>query len=355
MRHVPACFLVLGLALVAGRAVLAENEGGDDAGGWGGWNGAVVRPQHDVTCSLRVSAKKSAVLSGTTVKATLVVSNKARAAVHDVVVSVFADTPTGTPLWTQSIGLRGRRSFVRHLRIDVPSTASSLVAVASCATDDNPGNNIDTVPVSGTPSGDDDGSTTGGGSNSGGGTTTGGTGTHSPSAIAGAATFSANCASCHGALAQGTNRAPRILGRSANGVYEALQEGDDGMPRFPSLTTQDAKNIAAFLADPSAATSQSPPPSGPATYAGSVQAMLAANCATCHQGTSAPYGVRLDTYADASANASAALAAMRGQGVYPGTTTPDPTAMPPGSSPTSATSQANAALLEAWIAAGKPQ
>jgi mono/diheme cytochrome c family protein len=348
MRIVPVSLVVLGLALVSGRLVLAESEGDDDAAGWGGWTGAVVRPQHDVVCTLRVIAKKNAVISGTTAKATLVVANKARTAVHDVALAVYADSASSAPLWTQTIWLRGHRRAVRHLRLDVPADATSLVAVANCATDDNPGNNIDTVIVGTPPVG---GGTTGGG-------TTGGTiGTHSPSAIAGAATYSSNCASCHGAAAQGTRLAPRILGRSASSVYEAVREGDDGMPRFLGITTTDAKNIAAFLADPAAATASPPPPAGPATYSGSVQAMFAASCVACHQGSSAPYGVRLDTYADASANAAAALAAMKGQALIPGTSSIDPTAMPPGSNPSSptATTTANIDLLTAWIAAGKPQ
>jgi mono/diheme cytochrome c family protein len=345
MRIVPVSLVVIGVALICGRLVLAESD--DDGYGWGAWSGAVVRPQQDVACTLRVAAKKDAVLAGTTVKATLVVANKARKIVHDVALAVYADSTSTTPLWTQTISLHGHRSTVKHLRLDVPAGATSLVAVANCATDDNPGNNMDTVVIG-------DGGTGGG---TGGGSTGGTIGTHSPSAVAGAATYSANCASCHGAAAQGTRLAPRILGRSAGDVYEAVREGEDGMPRFPGITTTDAKNIAAFLADPAAATASSPPPTGPATWSGSVQAMFAASCVACHQNTSAPYGVRFDTYADASANAAAALAAMKGQGVIPGSTITDPTAMPPGSNPASPTAAqtANIDLLTAWIAAGKPQ
>jgi len=343
MRLVAASLVVLGLALVSGRVVLADGDGehDDDAAGWGAPVGEVVRPQNDVACRLRVKARRDAALAGTRVRATLVVANKTRRRVQDVVLSVYVDSASGAPLWSQTIGLRGHRRAVRHLRLDVPAGATTLVAVATCAQDDNPGNNMDTVVVgTGTVGGD------------------GGTiGTHSPSAVAGAATYSANCASCHGAAAQGTRLAPRILGRSAGDVYEAVREGEDGMPRFLGITTTDAKNIAAFLADPAAATASPPPPAGPATYSGSVQAMLAASCVACHQGSSAPYGVRLDTYADASANAAAALAAMKGQALIPGTTTVDPTAMPPGSNPGSptATTTANIDLLTAWIAAGKPQ
>ncbi len=370
MRLVALSFVALGLAVVAGRAVLAESESAD--GGWGGWNGAVVKAQTDVVCSLHVPSK-SGVVAGATVKARVVVANKGRQTATSVPVAIYADSASGTPLWSGTVTLHGHRRATKQLSITVPAGASTLVAVATCPQDGNPGNNIDTVTVGqsggeqdgsgddggGSSGGDDDGGT--GGSTSGGGTSggTGGTtptgGTHTASAIAGAATFSANCASCHGALAQGTNRAPRIVGRSAGEILGAVREGDDGMPRFPGLTATDAANIAAFLANPSAATPSQPATSGPATYAGSVQAMLAANCVVCHQGTSAPYGIRLDTYADASANASLALAAMQGQATIPGTTTIDATAMPPGSSPTSTTSQANIAVMQAWIAAGKPQ
>jgi mono/diheme cytochrome c family protein len=341
MRLVPVCFVVLGLALASGRLVLAESEEDDDDGpGWGDHETDVVRPQYDVACSLRVAVRKNRPVAGTRARAGIIVANRSRKAVRDIVVSVYADSTSSTPLWTRTIWLRGHRRFVRRLRLDVPAGATSLIAVADCETDDNPGNNMDTVIV---------------GATSGDGTV----GSHLTSAVAGAATYSANCASCHGAAAQGTRLGPRILGRSAGDVLEAVREGEDGMPRFPGITATDATNIAAFLADPAAATSSPPPPppSGPTTYAGSVKPMLAASCVACHQGTSAPYGVRLDTYAYASANADSALAAMKGQALIPGTTTIDPTAMPPGADPANptATQTANIDLLTAWIAAGKPQ
>src|SRR5262245_26472548 len=111
MRIVPVSLVVIGLALISGRMVLAESDGDDD-GGWGEWPGAVVRPQQDVRCTLSVATKKHAVLAGTNVKATLVVANKARKAVHDVALAVYADSTSTTPLWTQTIWLRGHRRAV---------------------------------------------------------------------------------------------------------------------------------------------------------------------------------------------------------------------------------------------------
>ena len=84
---------------------------------------------------------------------------------------------------------------------------TSLVAVATCEDDANPGNNMDIVNLGG-----DGGST-------------------SPPppngyAVAGAATYATNCAACHGVDARGTSLGPNIVRRSASDVLEAMREGE---------------------------------------------------------------------------------------------------------------------------------
>jgi cytochrome c553 len=164
------------------------------------------------------------------------------------------------------------------------------------------------------------------------------------SALAGGATYSANCASCHGATGDGTQLAPRVTDRSAHSLLEAMREGEDGMPRFPGLTATDAANIAAYLADPSAATQpETPvPPADPGTtptWTGQIKTLLQANCTACHSGTSAAKKIRFDGYLVASQNAAKALAAMQA-----GT-------MPPGGPLPAESVQ----LFADWIAGGKPQ
>jgi len=297
------------------RAARAEEEPEDE--GESGGSAVVVRPQRDVACDLRLASGATAQAPG---DVRLVVRNRGRRNEPRVEVAVYADVASGTPLWSARMAVRAHRRVTRHLALEVPSGTTSLVAVASCAGDGQPGNDVDRESF-GEPSG-------------------------SPYPTAGAALFAASCASCHGADARGTPQAPALLGRSAGDVYEAVHEGEDGMPRFPGITWQDARNLAAWLADPSAPVDPVPPspPAPPPTtttptYTVNVRTILTANCTSCHTGTSAPVGVRLDTYATASANASRALAAMQG-----GT-------MPPGR-PMSAS---NVQVFADWVAGGTPK
>jgi mono/diheme cytochrome c family protein len=163
-------------------------------------------------------------------------------------------------------------------------------------------------------------------------------------ALAGAATYATNCASCHGADARGTSLGPNVLHRSASDVLEAMREGEEGMPRFPEMTLTDARNLAAYLADPAAVTTPTTPPEPPPagttpTYAAQIKPLLDTSCAVCHTGANAPKGIRLGSYTTASANAPAALAAMQA-----GT-------MPPGNPLPAASVQ----LFADWIAGGRPQ
>jgi cytochrome c553 len=309
MRNLIALTGILGFAFAAQRGVLADS---------GEVVASVVRPQRDIACDLRLS-HRSAVRPGSPAVAKIVVRNKGKTRESGVTLAVYANTPTGTPLWTDHVDLRAHRRKTRKAQIDVPAGTTSLVAVAFCDGDGNAGNNYDSENVGGLhDDGDagnnDDGNVGDDGENTGGGGS-GGSGGSTPYAVAGAATYASSCASCHGADARGTRSGPSIVRRSANSILEAVREGDDGMPRFPGITRQDAQNLAAFLADPSAATPPAPTPPPPTgqtpTYATDVQPILAASCAGCHTGTTAPLGIRLDTYGTASANSAVMLDAMQ--------------------------------------------
>jgi mono/diheme cytochrome c family protein len=317
MRYYAACAVLVSLAFATHGGLFAEvdDDGDDDFV-------PIVRPEHDVACDLRVPEGAS-VTPGSIVSTKLVVRNRSRRREKSVVLSVFANAPTGTPLWTDITSLRPHARRTKRVEILVPEGTTSLVAVATCDDDANPGNNMDSEHL-----GDDDAAPP----------------PASGYAVAGAATYATNCASCHGVDARGTSLAPDILRRSASDVLEAMREGEEGMPRFPSMTWQDAKNLAAYLADPTAATAPTtppdPPPSGTTpTYTGQVKTLLDSSCVVCHTGSNAPKGVRLDTYAQASTNAAKALAAMQG-----GT-------MPPGNPLPASSVQ----LFADWIAGGKPQ
>jgi len=320
MRILLAAAALVSLSFATHPALLAEteDEGGDDN------SEDVVRPEHDVSCNLRLPADVP-VTPGSTVATKLVVKNRSRRREPSVALSVFANSPTGTPLWTGTVSLRGHGRRTKHLEILVPEGTTSLVAVATCDDDGNPGNNIDSEHV-----GDDDG------------------GTAPPPvsgyALAGAATFATNCASCHGVDARGTSLGPNIVHRSASDILDAMREGEEGMPRFPEMTSTDARNLAAYLADPAAATAPGTPPEPPPagttpTYTGQIKALLDSSCVVCHTGANAPKGIRLSSYATASTNASAALTAMQGG------------AMPPGNPLPASSVQ----LFADWIAGGKPQ
>lgn len=245
---------------------------------------------------------------------------------------VHARGVVGTPLWSEVTTVRGHRRRVRVLDVAVPQTARTLIAVAECEVDDNPGNNLAGIPVVGW--------------------TDPGTGDPPPTPIdpailAGAATCSAGCAVCHGADGRGPSAGPNLLHRSAGDLYESLQKGPGAMPTFPDLTRTDASNVSRFLEDPAAATPPPPPDPGPVpdptptppTYTADVEPYLDASCAVCHKGSTAPRKIKLDSCANASANAQATLTAMQGD------------TMPPGNPATAGQIQ----RVADWIAAGLPQ
>ena len=117
MKPILAVSSILGLAL-AGIASRAPAVAGDD----------YVKPapsQHDVAVRMRVRSQK-----GTSVRAQLVVQNKGRKSESQVVVSVFADAPVGTPLWTGTMAqLKAHRKRTTKAEFEVPAGTGALVAV----------------------------------------------------------------------------------------------------------------------------------------------------------------------------------------------------------------------------------
>lgn len=75
------------------------------------------------------------------------------------------------------------------------------------------------------------------------------------------------------------------------------------------------------------------------TYTNDISAILSANCTSCHNSSYAAKGVRLDTYSDAVANASAMKTAV------------DSGIMPPGGG----LSASDVATIDDWVANGTPQ
>jgi len=164
-------------------------------------------------------------------------------------------------------------------------------------------------------------------------------------AAAGGVLFAGACAVCHGADGGGGSGGPNVRGASAGAVLSAVRAGEDGMPRFPGIGRAAARNISAFLRGgagtpaPTPAPAPSPGPSAPPTWKGQISAFFSQNCAACHKGAAAAMGVRLDSYATVSLNATRALSAIQAG------------RMPPGGSIAASQIQA----LNDWIAAGKPQ
>lgn len=199
----------------------------------------------------------------------------------------------------------------------------------------------------------------GGGEGGGGGGSghKGGGSSKKANAAAGAAIWGSSCAVCHGADGSGGS-GPRVSGAGAGDVYSALREGEGGMPTFRNLSRKDARNIAAFLRNPGAATpapspaptpapapapnpgpSPSPNPLPTPTWKTDIQGIFQQNCASCHSGAAAAMKIRLDTFSTASANAGRALSAIEAG------------RMPPGGKLPAAQVQA----IRDWIAGGKPQ
>jgi len=263
-------------------------------------------------------------------RVTLKVRNRGSSFERDASLRVVASD--GTPVWSETVDLAPGEKRRFRFRTTMPPGATTLTARADCSggEDDDPSDNDDVEVV--TPGGNSD-------------------------AAQGGVLYAANCASCHGTTGHGSVSGPSIFREDAEEILEAVREGEGGMPTFPSIHAEEARMIAAWLRDPAAAPapdpaptpaptpspsptpSPTPAPGAAPTWTGQVKALLDTRCGSCHTGTKASGGVRLDTYAKASANADRALAAVKA-----------------GRMPTSGPLAASEIqLLQDWITGGKQQ
>ncbi|MBI5375097.1 MAG: c-type cytochrome [Candidatus Schekmanbacteria bacterium] len=141
--------------------------------------------------------------------------------------------------------------------------------------------------------------------------------------------FQANCSSCHTSLKQirGESKGEftkTVLNGSTEGAGESSGEaGEAGesagadisgsMPSFKGvLTRQQIAKIWMYVKNPKKACSGGGgggPVANP-TYDADIKSILSSYCISCHKGASPSAGVKLDTYADAVANASAMKTAV---------------------------------------------
>ncbi|MFO0640254.1 MAG: cytochrome c [Polyangiaceae bacterium] len=66
-------------------------------------------------------------------------------------------------------------------------------------------------------------------------------------AAAGKATYTSQCASCHGADAKSGTTAKNITGESNAEAYAQILAGGGGMPAFSSLSDQQIANVWAYV------------------------------------------------------------------------------------------------------------
>ncbi len=280
--------------------------------------------------------------------ANVVVSNNGTTAETGVALEIHAGASIdGTPLWTGTIDLAPGESATVGADISLPAGTTRVTAVARLAGDERPTDNRYTVPAK-------------------------------PDATPadpwmGLSVWETNgCGGCHG-ISGGGGTAPAIRRESAGEIREVTAEGEDEMPSYPEFSSADARDVAAFLADASNTIATRPAPvtgtggtgggtgtggtgggSGGGTgggagggtggtqtptWSGQIQGIFSSNCAGCHQGTSAPKGVKLNTYANVKANASRSLTSIR-NGSMP---------------PAGPMAKADIDAIAAWIAGGMPQ
>jgi mono/diheme cytochrome c family protein len=329
-----------GCALCLGAVVRADDEGGGEGGSSSGTWTPPAPANQDVR--VRLDIVHSRPKKGGPATADVQLTNVGLSDQTNVQLALYVGDTSGAPVWAGTTDAASGASATVRVYPVFPAGTTALIATAVLsggAVDENPGDNTYRVNLA--------------------------RGRHSADPQAGASIFAANCAMCHGADGSGAS-APGIQRRSAGGVWAALREGEDGMPRFTNLSRRDARDIAAFLADPSV-TPPAPPPStvpgstpdpAPAptpapsptptptptpaptpTWSGQIQAIVTQNCGACHRGATAAAGVKLDTYANVSRNASQALSAIQAG------------RMPPGGRVPAAQVQA----IQSWIAGGMPK
>ena len=240
---------------------------------------AAAKPANDVSIKLKVAD------SGTAGPlANLTLKNMGTSAQSGVVVRVFAESESGLELWSGTVDLLPGKSARLAQRVWLNEDTTALVATATLAgaPDEDPTDNSARA----------------------------GLGLKGKAAlvVVGRAIHLGHCASCHGEGAEGGS-GPSLVGTSSASILATMSAG--GVHDAPWLSKSDAKSLGLFLRNPSAVVLPPPlptaPPGGWPTYSGAVETLLDDRCVKCHGPTLASAGVRLDTYAGASASAKRVL------------------------------------------------
>jgi mono/diheme cytochrome c family protein len=58
--------------------------------------------------------------------------------------------------------------------------------------------------------------------------------------------YTADCAACHGADANGGS-GPSLIGEDADEYFEIIPEGEGDMPAFPGYTDQDITDVVTYV------------------------------------------------------------------------------------------------------------
>ncbi|MCG3134796.1 MAG: hypothetical protein HMLKMBBP_02177 [Planctomycetes bacterium] len=269
-----------------------------------------VRPSRDLRVDIAVSPGATA---GGTATVDVIVRNVGRRTERDVQVVVCAGDLSSEPLFTSATSVPPKQTRTVRAKVAVPAGATALAAGAWLPGDGMPGSNYVRVSLSGS---------------------------RLAYPAAGGATWAAQCASCHGAQGEGSSKGPRVRGEDADEIAEVVRKGEDGMPRFVGIDAAGARDLAAWLADPSVppVTPPGPDPGDIApTWDGGVRDLFAAHCASCHGGARPSARVGLDTKSRARKDAQSALSAIEAGSMPPAGPLPAETV----------------AVFEAWVAGGR--
>jgi mono/diheme cytochrome c family protein len=272
------------------------------------------RPDHDVRVQLKVRGKRRARL-----RIEVKVKNRGRLDEERLHV-VLHDGDPDDPVWSKDLDLDSGKRKKFRFRIEREDVGGVLTAeLHDAGSDDEPIEDSEDV--------------------------TPGTSSDANAAARGRDLYVPLCSGCHGDDGRGGTVDENIARESWDEFVEAFREGEDGMPTYPALASRDARDIVAYLRDPSAATLPPPPPVEPPpanttpTYTQHVKSILDRRCASCHGSSFPAAGIALDTYGTASRNASASLASIRAGRM--------PTS---GSLPTT-----EIETIAAWVAGGLPE
>ena len=234
----------------------------------------------------------------------------------------LADIQSGKMPIGSTLSATEKAAFAAWVAAGTPQSAAAATPIVTPSVD----------PGAGAGTGSSAGTSNGSGSGS------GSTAAVTPSAPPAAAT-PATCVPANGGVQPGSTAVPVSAGGAPQAPVTAPA------PAYtPAPAPQPTNAPASVLPAPTTPAPTTPAPTTPApttpapaiTYTNTIQAYLSGHCAGCHGGTSP----RLDTYANAKANAASAYSSMVAK------------RMPKGGAAASATELAN---FQAWITAGEPQ